>query len=173
MADLFTIRELAGGLEGLTLAWVGDGNNVARSVAMACGKVGMRLVMATPEGYRFDNAYLAALKREVPGLDLVVTDDAAKAVSQAVAVYTDVWTSMGQEAEMEKRRCDFGPYQVNAELMSHAPQGAFFMHCLPARRGQEVTDEVIDGPQSVVVQQAANRMHIQKGILAWLLGTQR
>ena len=103
-----------GRLEGRTLAWVGDGNNVARSVAMGCGKVGMRLVMATPEGYRFDNAYLATLQQEVPGLDLVFTEDAAEAVSKAVAVYTDVWTSMGQEAEMEKRRHDFRPYQVNA-----------------------------------------------------------
>jgi ornithine carbamoyltransferase len=105
----------------------------------------------------------------VPSLDLTVTADPVEAVCDAVAIYTDVWTSMGQEAEREERLKVFGPYQVNAALMAHAQKGAFFMHCLPARRGEEVTDEVIDGPQSVVVQQAANRMHVQKGILAWLL----
>ena len=106
----------------------------------------------------------------MPQLDLVVTADPVEAVRDAVAIYTDVWASMGQESEKEERRKDFAAYQVNAELMSHAQKGAFFMHCLPAHRGEEVTDEVIDGPQSVVVQQAANRMHAQKGILAWLLG---
>ena len=172
MADLYTIRELFGKLEGHTLAWVGDGNNVARSLAMACGKVGMRFVMATPNGYRFDEQYLARLRREVPRLDLTVTDDPVEAVRDAIAVYTDVWASMGQEAEIERRRRDFAPYQVNAELMAHTQKGSVFMHCLPARRNEEVTDEVIDGPQSVVVQQAANRLHVQKGILAWLLGAQ-
>ena len=170
MADLFTLRELVGPLSGHTLAWVGDGNNVARSLAMGCGKIGMRFAMATPEGYRFDKSYLATLQREVPDLDLVITDNPVEAVSDAVAVYTDVWTSMGQEAEAVKRRSEFAPYQVNGELMSNTQKGAFFMHCLPARRGQEVTDEVIDGAQSIVVRQAANRMHVQKGILAWLLG---
>ena len=172
MADLFTLRELVGKLDGHTLAWVGDGNNVARSLAVGCGKLGVRFVMATPEGYRFDTEFLASLKREVPHLDLVVTADPAEAVRDAVAVYTDVWTSMGQEAESAQRRRDFAPYQVNAELMSHTQKGAVFMHCLPAHRGDEVTDEVIDSPQSVVVQQAANRMHVQKGILAWLLAAQ-
>jgi ornithine carbamoyltransferase len=170
MADLFTLRELAGRLEGHTLAWIGDGNNVARSLAVGCGKLGLRLVMATPPKYRFDDAFLATLRREVPQLDLTVTDDPLEAVRDAVAVYTDVWASMGQEAETEKRRRDFAAYQVNARLMSRAQKGAVFMHCLPAHRGEEVTDEVIDGPQSVVLQQAANRMHVQKGILAWLLG---
>lgn len=170
MADLFTLRELAGKLEGHTLAWIGDGNNVARSLAMGCGKVGMRFAMATPAGYRFENSYLELLRREVPKLDLVVTDDPAEAVRDAMAVYTDVWTSMGQEDESEQRRNAFAGYQVNARLMAHAPRDAFFMHCLPAHRGEEVTDEVIDSPQSIVVQQAGNRMHVQKGILAWLLG---
>jgi len=170
MADLYTVRELVGKLEGHTLAWVGDGNNVARSLAVGCGKMGMRLVMATPERYRFDEEFLSALRREVPRLELAVTDDPVEAVRDAVVVYTDVWASMGQESEMEQRRRDFAPYQVNAELMSHVQKGALFMHCLPARRGEEVTDDVIDGPQSVVFRQAANRMHVQKGILAWLLG---
>ncbi len=172
MADLFTIREIVGKLQGHTLAWVGDGNNVARSLARGCGKVGMRMVMATPEGYRFEDDYLAQLKREVPELDLQVTDDPAAAVRDAVAVYTDVWASMGQEKDREVRRRDLAAYQVNAELMSHTQKGAIFLHCLPARRGEEVTDEVIDGPQSAVVRQAGNRMHVQKGILVWLLGSQ-
>jgi ornithine carbamoyltransferase len=170
MADLFTIREMLGRLEGHTLAWIGDGNNVARSLAIGCGRLGMRMVMATPPGYRFDDAYLAMLQREVPQLDLTVTDDPLEAVRDAVAVYTDVWASMGQESEAEKRRRDFAAYQVNARVMARAQKGAVFMHCLPAHRGEEVTDDVIDGPQSVVLQQAANRMHVQKGILAWLLG---
>jgi ornithine carbamoyltransferase len=172
MADLFTIRELVGRTEGHTLAWIGDGNNVARSLAAGCGKLGMRFVMATPNGYRFDEKFLATLKREVPNLDMAVTDSPAEAVRDAVAVYTDVWTSMGQEHEGEKRRRDLAAYQVNAQLMSIPQRGAVFMHCLPAHRGEEVTDEVMDGPQSVVLQQAANRMHVQKGILAWLLGAQ-
>lgn len=173
IADLFTLRELFGKLEGRTLAWIGDGNNVAASLARGCGKVGMSFVMATPEGYRFDEPFLAQLKQEVPNLDLTVTGDPVEAVRDASAVYTDVWASMGQEAEREKRRQDFAPYQVNAELMSHTQKGTAFLHCLPARRGEEVTGEVIDGPQSVVIQQAGNRMHAQKGILAWLLGTQQ
>jgi len=168
LADLFTVRELCGSLKGKTLAWIGDGNNVARSLVMGCGKVGMRFAMATPEGYRFDDQFLAKLRKHCPDVDLFVTADPAQAVRDAVAVYTDVWTSMGQEAENEVRKREFAAYQVNAALMKQAP-GAHFMHCLPARRGEEVTDEVLDGPQSVVVQQAGNRMHVQKGILKWLL----
>ena len=105
-------------------------------------------------------------------LELTVTEDPVEAVRDAVAIYTDIWTSMGFEPEKEARHKAFSAYQVNAKLMSHAQRGAFFMHCLPAHRGEEVTDEVLDGPQSVVVQQAANRMHAQKGLLAWMLGAQ-
>jgi len=170
MADLYTLREIIGPLKGRTLAWVGDANNVARSLALGCGRVGMKLIMATPQQYQFDQQSRDWLVQQVPDLDLSVTTDAVAAVRDAVAVYTDVWASMGQESQREVRRRDFAPYQVNAKLMSHAQKGAVFMHCLPARRGEEVTDEVIDGPHSVVVQQAANRMHAQKGILAWLLG---
>jgi ornithine carbamoyltransferase len=173
LADLFTIRELVGKLQGHTLAWIGDANNVARSLAVGCGKLGMRMVMATPEGYRFDEKSLAWIRQQSPDVDLTVTSDPAEAVRGAVAVYTDVWASMGQESQQEVRRRDFAAYQVNAALMSYAQKGAFFMHCLPAHRGEEVTDEVIDSPQSVVIQQAANRMHVQKGVLAWLLGTER
>lgn len=170
MADLYTIRELGGSLEGRTLAWVGDANNVARSLALGCGRVGMRMIMATPKGYQFDDRTLRLLKREVADLELTVTTDPAEAVRDAMAIYTDVWASMGQESQREARRRDFAAYQVNAGLMSRAQQGAVFMHCLPARRGEEVTDEVIDGPQSVVLRQAANRLHAQKGVLAWMLG---
>lgn len=169
MADLFTLRELVGKLKGHTVAWVGDGNNVARSLAVGCGKLGLRFAMATPAAYQFDQETLAHIKRAVPELDLVVAADPVEAVQDAVVVYTDVWASMGQESEIEARRAAFAPFQVNAQLMSHAQRGCFFMHCLPAHRGEEVTDEVLDGPQSVVVQQASNRMHIQKGILTWLL----
>jgi len=170
MADLYTLYELTGGLEGHTLAWVGDANNVARSLALGCGKAGMKMTMATPKEYQFDDESLAEIKQAVPELDLTVTTDPAEAVCDAVAVYTDVWASMGQEGEREQRRRDFADYQVDAALMSHTQKGTVFMHCLPARRGEEVADEVIDGPQSVVIRQAANRMHAQKGILAWMLG---
>lgn len=170
LADLYTVRELIGKLQGRTLAWVGDANNVARSLAVGCGKVGMSMIMATPEKYQFDAKSLAWIRQHSPNLDLTITTDPVEAVRDAVAIYTDVWASMGQESEREVRREAFAPYQVNAELMSHAQKGAFLMHCLPARRGEEVTEEVLDGPQSVVVQQAGNRMHAQKGVLAWLLG---
>jgi ornithine carbamoyltransferase len=171
LADLYTLRELVGSLRGATLAWVGDANNVARSLAVGCGKTGVKLVMATPKEYQFDAASLQRIKQQVPELDLAVTTDPAEAVRNAAAVYTDVWASMGQEGERDIRRRAFADFQVNARLMARAPRQAAFMHCLPARRGEEVTDEVMDGAQSVVVQQAANRMHVQKGILAWLLGS--
>jgi ornithine carbamoyltransferase len=168
LADLYTLRELVGRLNGLTLAYVGDSNNVARSLVEGCGRLGMKIVVASPKQYQFSADEIARFKHEVPGLDLSITDDPAAAVRGAVAVYTDVWASMGQESESAKRRQIFAPYQVNAALMKHAPN-AYFMHCLPAHRGEEVTDEVIDGPTSVVVQEASNRLHVQKGILAWLL----
>jgi ornithine carbamoyltransferase len=173
LADLYTLKELLGRLKGTTLAYVGDGNNVARSLAEGCGRMGMKFVMATPQGYAFDAPFLQQLKRDVPELDMTVVADPAQAVRNATAVYTDVWTSMGQEAESAKRRQDFTGFQIDAALMARAPAGAYFMHCLPAHRGEEVTDEVIDGPQSIVMQQAANRLHVQKGILAWILGAQR
>ncbi|MEX0676469.1 MAG: ornithine carbamoyltransferase [Pirellulales bacterium] len=172
LADLYTLKELVGRLKGHTLAFVGDANNVAHSLAVGCGKMGMKFVTATPQAYQFKDEFSAHLKHEVPELDMQVTTDPIEAVRGATAIYTDVWTSMGQEKEAEKRRKAFAAYQINAELMAKAPPGALFMHCLPAHRGEEVTDEVIDGPQSVVVQQAANRLHVQKGILAWILGAQ-
>jgi ornithine carbamoyltransferase len=171
LADLFTIQELHGALRGLKLAWVGDGNNVARSLALACGKLGVEMAVATPPGYSFDDDFVRWLKAEVPELSLTLTEDPAEAVRGANAVYTDVWTSMGQEAERSKRKKDFAAYQVNAALMAHAPSDASFLHCLPAHRGEEVTDAVIDSPHSAVIRQAANRMHVQKGILVWMLGS--
>jgi ornithine carbamoyltransferase len=169
LADLYTLRELLGELNGVTLAYIGDANNMARSLMEGCGRLGMPFVMATPKAYQFSAAEIAEIKREVPQLNLTVTEDPVAAVKNAAAVYTDVWASMGMEEETEKRKKDFAKYQVNAALMKHAPSDAYFMHCLPAHRGEEVTDGVIDGPNSVVVQEASNRMHVQKGILAWLL----
>jgi ornithine carbamoyltransferase len=170
IADLYTIRERFGSIAGRKLAWVGDGNNVARSLAEGCAKTGVEFVMASPPGYEMDGAFLEAVRAEAPHAKLSVTHDPVAAVTGASAVYTDVWASMGQEAEAAERRRDFADYQVNQALMAHAPAEAVFMHCLPAKRGEEVTDEVIDGPQSVVVQQAGNRMHAQKGVLVWILG---
>ena len=170
LADLYTLRERWGELAGRTLAYVGDANNVARSLAIVCGKLGVRLAVATPPNYGFDAEFLARLKREVSNGDLDASHDPAAAARGASAVYTDVWVSMGQEAEGDVRRRDFAPFQVNAALMRNALPDASFLHCLPAHRGEEVTDEVIDGPQSAVVDQAANRMHVQKAILLWLVG---
>jgi ornithine carbamoyltransferase len=171
LADLFTMREVFGDLKGRTLAYVGDANNVARSLAVACAKLGVRFAIATPRGYELDDEFLTDVHNDSPESDVYTTLHPPDAVRDADAVYTDVWTSMGQEAEQDVRRRAFTPYQVNAALMAQAPSHAIFLHCLPARRGEEVTDEVIDGPQSRVLQQAANRMHAQKGLLAWLLGS--
>jgi len=172
LADLFTLRERIGRLRGHKLAYIGDGNNVARSLASGCATAGMKFTLAAPEKYQFDPAYVQSLKKRVPDADIVQTSDPAEAVRDAVAVYTDVWTSMGQEQEAQQRRSDLKDYQVNQALMSKAPAHAYFMHCLPAHRGEEVTDAVLDGPQSIVVAQAGNRMHAQKGLLAWLLASQ-
>ena len=169
LADLYTLREQFGTLEGLKLAWVGDANNVARSLAVGCGLLGVEFAVATPPGYEFDEPFLGRLKKKAPEVKLVATHDPVEAVGGAAAVYTDVWASMGQEAEQNKRMQDFADYQVTGQLMKAAGPTARFMHCLPARRGEEVTDEVMDSPYSIVVEQAANRMHVQKGVLAWLL----
>jgi ornithine carbamoyltransferase len=169
LADVYTLRQEVGRVNGLTMAFVGDGNNVAKSLAVVCGLLGMRFVLAAPEKYQFDAAFRRHLKSILPAAEIIETTDPVAAVQGAAVVYTDVWTSMGQEAERQERLKAFAPYQVNAALMAHSPS-ALFMHCLPARRGEEVTDEVIDGERSVVVTQAANRMHVQKGLIAWLLG---
>jgi ornithine carbamoyltransferase len=169
LADLYTLDEIHGPLEGKRLAFVGDANNVARSLAVACGKLGLEFAIAAPANYQFDREFLEQLTAAAPDVRLLQTADPREAVHGAIGVYTDVWTSMGQEAESEQRKKDFASYQVNTNLMEHAPEGAVFLHCLPARRGEEVTDDVIDGHYSAVLVQAANRMHVQKGLLAWLL----
>jgi ornithine carbamoyltransferase len=170
LADLFTVKEVFGSLRGLKVAFVGDANNVSRSLAVACGKLGVEFAFASPADYRFDAEFVSQLSRDVPELKMTACIEPAEAVRNASAIYTDVWASMGQESEQAARAQAFRPYQVNSSLMKLAKSNAIFLHCLPARRGEEVTDDVIDGRQSAVIQQAANRMHVQKGMLAWLLG---
>ena len=171
LADLYTVREHFAAMKGLKVAYVGDANNVARSLGEICGKLGVKFACAAPNGYQFSDEEVKQLRQESSGINLQLTDDPKAAVKDAQAVYTDVWTSMGQEAEREVRRKVFAAYQVNESLMKAAPKDALFMHCLPANRGEEVTDGVMDSQNSVVVQQAGNRMHVQKGVLAWLLGS--
>jgi ornithine carbamoyltransferase len=170
LSDLLTMQEVLGSLSGKTVVFVGDGNNVARSLARGTSLMGMKFVIASPPGYELSSDYLAKLKQDIPGADVTQTPEARVAVARADVVYTDVWASMGQEAEQEKRKQIFAPYQVNAALMGAAPKSARFMHCLPARRNMEVTDEVLDGPQSIAIPQAENRLHGARGILLWLLG---
>ena len=170
LADLLTLKEFHGELTGKRLAYVGDANNVAKSLAVCCAKLGMELAIASPSGYEFDAAFLKQLHQAEPKAKLVATHDPREAVKRAIGVYTDVWASMGQEAEQEIRAKAFADYQVNAALMKHAPADAKFLHCLPARRGEEVSDDVIDGDQSAVIPQAGNRMHVQKGLMAWIFG---
>ena len=172
LADLFTLREYVPQLRGAKLAWVGDANNVARSLAMGSALLGVEFACATPPAYEFDQPFLDRLVAKAPSASMSCTHDPAEAVRGAAAVYTDVWASMGQEQEQSQRRQAFAGYQVDGKLMKAAGRDAKFMHCLPARRGEEVTDEVMDAAYSIVVEQAANRMHVQKGILAWLLGAQ-
>ncbi len=168
LGDFMTLHEHKQKLPGLTLAWVGDGNNVAHSLIYGAARLGVRMRVASPPGYEPNPAVVAAARREGGSIEL--TNDPAEAVAGADAVYTDVWASMGLEAEAEVRQQVFRPYQVNARLMRRAGAKALFMHCLPAHRGLEVTDEVIDGPKSIVYDQAENRLHIQKAILLALLG---
>lgn len=170
LADLYTMREVHGDLRGRKLAYVGDANNVARSLLLACARLGVQFAIASPPGYDFDEEFVARVKAAEPKADLLQTRDPIEAVRGAAAVYTDVWVSMGQEAQRDVRVQAFSDYQVNQALMQQAAADACFLHCLPARRGEEVTDEVLDSPQSVVVQQAGNRMHVQKGLIVWLLG---
>ena len=172
LADLFTIHERRGELAGLKLAYVGDGNNVAHSLLFAATKVGMDIALATPRGYEPDAGVVEKARRFAAGSGsrVTLTDDPTAAVQGADIIYTDVWTSMGQEAERERRLAVFPPYQVNAALVAQAKPDVLVMHCLPAHRGEEITDEVIDGPHSIVFDQAENRLHAQKAILALLMG---
>ena len=168
LADLLTVREEFGGLEGVKITYVGDGNNVANSLALGCALTGAELTIAHPPGHAPDPGVmkLAATSGVAPTL----TEDPQEGVAGARVVYTDVWASMGQEAEAEERKKEFAPYQVNKELMSLAAPDAIFLHCLPAHRGEEVTAGVIDGLRSRVFDQAENRLHAQKALLYLLLG---
>lgn len=171
MADYLTMWEETGNLEGLKVAFVGDGNNVAHSLMFAGAQVGAHVWVATPKGYepKADAVAWAVSRGKETGGTCTVTNDAHQAVSEADVVYTDVWASMGKEAEAGERDKIFRPYQVNGELFRCAKPDAIFLHCLPAHRGQEVTDEVIDSPQSLVFQQAENRLHVQKAIMLELM----
>ena len=171
LSDMLTICEIFGQLQDIKLAWVGDANNVAASLLRASAKLGLKISIAAPAQYQFDSAKAESLIGVSPavGFEYELTEDPIKAVRGAHAVYTDVWVSMGQESEEAYRKQIFAPYQVNGSLLSKARSEAVFLHCLPARRGLEVTDEVMDSPQSRVVMQAENRLHAQKGLLVWLL----
>ena len=171
LADALTIHERFRGMEGIRVAYVGDGNNVATSLLSVCARLGWDFSIATPEGYELPQAVLeAAMDMAKEGASQVrALRDPGEAVRGSHVVYTDTWTSMGQEAEVQKRRAVFPPYQVNAALLAEAEPSAIVMHCLPAHRGEEITDEVADGPHSVIFQQAENRMHAQKSILVTLL----
>ena len=169
LTDLLTIREVLGTLDNKRLVYVGDGNNIAASLGIATAYAGMSMTLCTPPGYELDAAFVADLKGRVPTADFSIVHDPAAAVRDADIVYTDVWASMGQEAEADKRKRAFAAYQVNSDLMAKAPAECLFMHDMPARRGLEVTNEVLDGPQSIAFQQAENRMHLAKGLLARLL----
>jgi ornithine carbamoyltransferase len=171
LADLFTLKEHFERLRGLKLAYVGDGNNVAHSLLLSCARLGVHCSVATPKGYE-PKAEIVAKAREfgaISGAQIEITNDPIQAVRTAHAVYTDVWTSMGQESEAADRNQVFATFQVNDKLLQAARKDILFMHCLPAKRGFEVTDDVIESPQSVVFDQAENRLHVQKALLLTLL----
>ncbi len=171
MADILTIFEHFGSLKGLKVTYIGDGNNVAVSLMHACSKLSINFNIASPEGYDIVPQAITMAKEfcKESGSKLLFLRDPMEAVQDTDVVYSDTWTSMGQEAEAKKRELVFPPYQVNAKIMGYAKPSAIFLHCLPAHRGQEVTAEVADGPQSVIFQQAHNRLHAQKAILVKLL----
>ena len=169
LADVLTIREAFGTEVGKHVVFVGDGNNVSGSLALISAMLGMKFTLACPEGYQLDSSWLEQVIQRYPEASIEQTSDVTTAVKTADAIYTDVWTSMGQEEETAIRKKAFADYQVNSELMAEAPEHARILHCLPAVRGEEITDEVIDSDQSDVIAQAGNRMHAQKGLLVWLL----
>jgi ornithine carbamoyltransferase len=172
LADVMTIRERLGGFDGVRVAYLGDGNNVCRSLMVACAKLGMDFVAATPAGYEPSDEVVswARAAANVSGGSVELTHDPRAAAEGADVIYTDVWTSMGQEAEREKRLEAFSRYQINETLVNFAKVGALVMHCLPAHRGEEITDAVLDGPSSIVLDQAENRLHAQKAVILDLLG---
>jgi len=168
LSDLFTIRERFGSLEGVKVAYIGDGNNVANSWIVGASAAGLELALACPEGYDPDPGILARVEEKARGR-ISVTRDPVAAAKNANVLYTDVWASMGQEEEAEKRKEIFSPYQVSESLVGHAAADVIVMHCLPAHRGEEITDEVLEGPRSVIFRQASNRLHVQKALLEWLI----
>ncbi len=172
LADYFTFQERFGDLKEITLAYVGDGNNVAHSLLLTCACLGSSIRIATPKGYSCNAQIVADAKKiaKQTGANLEFLTEPHAAVAGIDAIYTDAWASMGQEKESAKRAEIFPPYQVNRQLMAKAATNAVFMHCLPAHRGEEVTDEVMDSEQSVIFEQAENRLHVQKAILYLLLG---
>ena len=172
MTDLLTIRETFGHLKDLHLVFVGDGNNVSMSLAIASAMTGMRLTLAAPKGFEFEAGFMELMAEKFPAHRVTQTNDPKFAMKSADLVYTDVWASMGQEDDAERRKKAFAGFQVNEALMAAAPKSAKFMHDLPAKRGLEVTDGVMDGDQSIVFQQAENRMHLAKGLFVWLLENQ-
>lgn len=173
LADLLTIQECFGTLAGLTLTYVGDGNNVAHSLMLGCALMGMNVRVATPPAYKPDSAICElALKTAASRTEVMVTDDPVAAAKEAHVIYTDVWASMGQEASAEERIPIFKPYQVNQQLLDHADPSAIVLHCLPAHREEEITDQVIEGSRSRVWDQAENRLHAQKALLVSLLGVE-
>ena len=169
LADLLTLQECKGRLEGLRVVFVGDGNNVVHSWLLAAEKLPFRFTLACPEGFEPDRGILDSVVSA--GADVAVTHDPAEAVSGADAIYTDVWASMGQESEAGARQDAFAAFQVNRELVARAKDDVAVMHCLPAHRGEEITDEVIEGPHSVVFDQAENRLHAQKALMVWCLAS--
>lgn len=169
LADMLTIQEQFGDCTGKHLLFVGDGNNVARSSALICAMLGAEFTLACPEGYEIDQPWLDRVTAEYPDAKIRQVRDPFEVVGRADAIYTDVWTSMGQEGERAARVEIFRDYQVNEALLAKAPPNSIVLHCLPAIRGEEITDGVIDGNQSRVIQQAGNRMHAQKALLVWLL----
>ncbi|OGX38528.1 MAG: ornithine carbamoyltransferase [Omnitrophica WOR_2 bacterium RIFCSPHIGHO2_02_FULL_52_10] len=173
LADIFSIKEKFGRLKGLTLGYIGDGNNVCHSLLQGCAKVGMHMHIATPPKYEPQSAIVRSAKEiaQKTGAKILTTHSPQDAVQNADIIYADVWVSMGQEKETKKRLKDFKGYQINAGLVKQASKDYVFMHCLPAHRGQEVTAEIIDGPHSIVFDQAENRLHTQKAILITLLGS--
>jgi len=166
LSDCFTLLERRGRLEGLRVAWLGDGNNVANSWIAVAPRFGFAFALACPAGYEPDPVTVQKARAE--GATIEIGTDPRAALRNADVIYTDVWTSMGQEAEAKQRRHDFLDYQVNAAALRQAKPDAVVMHCLPAHRGEEITGEVIDGPRSIVFDQAENRLHVQKGVLVWL-----
>ena len=172
MTDIMTMEEHFGALKGRTLVFVGDGNNVARSLSLACGRMGMNFVLACPKGYELPASEVEHIMKCSPDMSFVITDDPMGAVRNADALYTDTWISMGQEKETDKRINAFAGFCIDERLLAMAPKHAIVLHCLPAYRGLEISDAVMEGAQSCIFQQAENRLHFQKGLLAVLMGGQ-